>query len=258
LLVLPAIDILDGQVVRVRQGDEATAKVYSGNPSDTATSFLENGATMAHIVDLNAALHDDRDRNYTIIEAMLAKFKGSGLELQLAGGIRSREVTDRLLSKGASRIVLSSLAYSDLNAVRQILKDYGPRRIVLALDYGTKGEVRTGGWKTGKSEHVRDALSRFLYEGFSTFLLTSVAKDGMLQGPDLSTLSNVRNQYRSEKVSTQSAQRGPRLIASGGISSLKDLEDLEKLGVEEAIVGKAIYEGNIDPKLLFSKFRNSR
>ena len=176
---------------------------------------------------------------------MLSKFKDSGLGLELAGGIRSREIADHLLSKGARRIVLSSLAYSDLNSTRQILKDYGPRRVILALDYGAGGEVRTGGWKTGNSEHVRDALSRFLSEGFTTFLLTSVAKDGMLQGPDLTMLSNIRNQYHSEK------SKAPRLIASGGISSLKDLEDLQKLGIEEAIVGKAIYEGRMRSQIHF-------
>jgi len=245
LLVIPAIDILDGQVVRVRQGDEATAKVYSGNPSDVARTFLESGASMAHVVDLNAALHGDREGNRVTIGALLSRFKDSDLGLELAGGVRSREVADRLLSKGAKRVVLSSLAYSDLNSARQILKDYGSRRIVLALDYDTEGEVRTGGWKTGSSENIRVALPRFLSEGFTTFLLTSVAKDGMLQGPDLTTLSDIRNQQRS-KV--------PRLIASGGISSLKDLEDLQRLGIEEAVVGKAIYEGRIDLKYAVSKF----
>jgi phosphoribosylformimino-5-aminoimidazole carboxamide ribotide isomerase len=146
---------------------------------------------------------------------------------------------------------LSSIAYSDLNSTRQILKDYGPRRVILALDYGVGGEVRTGGWKTNNSEHIQDALSRFLSEGFTTFLLTSVVKDGMLQGPDLTTLSNIRNKYHSKK------SKAPRLIASGGISSLKDLEALQKLGIEEAIVGKAIYEGKIDLRFILSKFRDN-
>jgi phosphoribosylformimino-5-aminoimidazole carboxamide ribotide isomerase len=110
LLVLPAIDILDGQVVRIRQGDDATAKVYSGNPSDVAMTFLESGASMVHVVDLNATLHGDRDRNQIIIEVLLSKFKDSGLGLELAGGIRSKEIADFLLLKGARRIILSSLA----------------------------------------------------------------------------------------------------------------------------------------------------
>ena len=167
---------------------------------------------------LNAALHGDRDKNLKVIEALLSEFKDTRLGLELAGGIRSRKIADSLLSKGARRVVLSSLAYNNLNSTRQILKDYGTDRVVLALDYDAKGVVRTGGWKGSSNELVRDALTRFLSEGFTTFLLTSVAKDGMLQGPDLVTLSSMKNQYYSKG-------KAPRLIASGGISSMKDLED---------------------------------
>ena len=246
MLILPAIDILDGKVVRVRQGEESTAKVYSSDPSDVARAFLESGATMAHVVDLNAALHGDRERNLKVMEDILSAFKDTSLGLQLAGGIRSSEIANFLFLLGAKRVVLSSLAYSNLDEARQILRKYGPHRVVLALDYSVEGEVRTGGWKTRTREFVRDAMPRFLSEGFTTFLLTSVAKDGMLQGPDLATLSRIRVEFDSRRA---------HLIASGGISSSKDLEDLQDLGIEEAIVGKAIYEGKVDPKVVFSEFK---
>ncbi|MHB8566534.1 MAG: 1-(5-phosphoribosyl)-5-[(5-phosphoribosylamino)methylideneamino] imidazole-4-carboxamide isomerase [Nitrososphaerales archaeon] len=241
---IPAIDILDGKVVRVRQGKESTAEFYSYDPLRSAEGFFENGATLVHIVDLNAALHDDLEKNRSIVEGLLATL-GSNHSLQLAGGIRSRATADKLLSRGAKRIVLSSLAYKDLDSALQILTDYGEERVVLALDYDGQKKVRTGGWKNQNNEKVGVALERFSGLGFTTFLLTSVKQDGMLEGPDYETLSKLK----------AGVGRSKKLIVSGGVSSTEDLEKLERMGIEEAIIGKAIYEHKIsDLNSVFRRF----
>src|SRR5579875_554345 len=244
-LAIPAIDILDGKVVRVRQGEESTAKWYSDSPQETARNFHECGARLVHLVDLNGALHNDRERNRTIIRDILAEFKGTDLKIQIAGGIRSGEVASSAFSQGANRVVVSSLAYRDLNSALALLAEFGAQRVVLALDYDTTGRVRIDGWKAGVEEQVSEALVRFAGFGFTTFLLTSVQSDGTLEGPDFQKLSSINNDGK---------ERGLCLIASGGISSEEDLEKLENLGICEEIIGKALYEGKVEPTTVFQRF----
>ncbi len=230
----------------MKQGEESTAQFYSYDPLRTAEGFFENGATLLHIVDLNAALHNDSRANKAIIDDILSEL-GEDHSLQLAGGIRSGETAEDFLSKGAERIVLGSLAYRDLNLARQILEKHGDKRIILALDYDAQGKIRTGGWKDQKNEKVDEALERFSQEGFTSFLLTSTKQDGMLSGPDYETLSRVRKLCSGFNM---------KIIASGGVTSIDDLEELERLKIDEAIIGRAIYEHRIsDLRSVFGRFR---
>ena len=156
-----------------------------------------------------------------------------------------------MFSLGASRVVIGSLAYNDPGTALTLLSEYGERRVVLALDYDGAGKVRIGGWKkkSAGEESVGDALERFAALGFAVFLVTSVQSDGTLDGPDYATLSS---------LSGKGSELGLSLIASGGISCQEDLVELEKLGLSEAIIGKALYEGRIDPEAAFRMFNSLR
>ena len=243
MIAVPAIDILDGRVTRVNQGKEDTAKFYSGDPVETAISFFQMGAKLVHVVDLDAALHGE-EKNVKLIERMISTISSMRHMIQLGGGIRSRSRAEQLLARGTSRIVLSSLAYTDPDSVLGLQEEYGSERIVLALDYDESQRVRTLGWKNQITETVNEAFVRFLSLGFKTFLLTSVKRDGMLEGPDFETLTMIAQ-----------ADLSSRIIASGGISSIEDLERLEEIGVKEAIIGKAIYEQRISNLgILFQRF----
>src|SRR5579875_2084097 len=183
MIIVPAIDILDCKVVRIRQGQVSTAKVYSDNPLKIAERFSDLGVRMVHVVDLNAAIRNDDEKNRSLIKELLESFANAEMGIQLAGGIRSAEKAEKLLDNGARRIVLSSIAYNDFDAASSILFSGGKERVVLALDYDDERKVRTHGWARQENEKIEAALARFHSTGFSQFLLTSIKKDGMLEGP---------------------------------------------------------------------------
>ncbi|MDG6997260.1 MAG: 1-(5-phosphoribosyl)-5-[(5-phosphoribosylamino)methylideneamino] imidazole-4-carboxamide isomerase [Nitrososphaerota archaeon] len=235
MMVVRAIDILDGMVVRVEQGDENRQKVYSQNPVDVAKGLAERGVFLIHVVDLNAAIHGDSDTNRDAIDRMLREL-GNRVGFEVAGGIKDLANARSVLQRGARRIVIGSIAYSNLGEALSILKSLGSEKTVLALDYDSNGRVRTKGWKRAESEVVDSAVLRFSDLGYSIFLMTAIQKDGMLAGPDVETLSRIRKLKTSNPF---------KMIASGGVSTDDDLARLAKIGMDEAIVGKAIYEGKI-------------
>ncbi|MDG6907356.1 MAG: 1-(5-phosphoribosyl)-5-[(5-phosphoribosylamino)methylideneamino] imidazole-4-carboxamide isomerase [Nitrososphaerota archaeon] len=238
LIVVPAVDLIDRCVVRVEQGDQNRKKVYSDDPLRTIREFEKNGATLIHVVDLNAAIRSDSDTNREVISKILSGVRSSAI--QLAGGIRSVSKVKELLDKGAQRVVISSMAYSKLDETYEILQTFGAGRVVLALDYDGKEMVRTSGWSKSEGETVSKAVYRFSRMGFNYFLTTAVDRDGLMQGPDLVTLEKLR------KDNSNSA----KLIASGGVTSEEDLVKLSRIGMDEAIVGKAIYEGRLPLSVL--------
>lgn len=234
--MVPAIDILDGKVVRAKQGKEETAKSYSEDPTGVAKEFLDSGASIVHVVDLNVALHGNSSRNMEILKHLLSSFQNTKLRVEIAGGVRNEETAKEFLRLGASRIVLGSIAYDDFASAKSILLSFGNQKVVLALDYDEEGFVRSHGWKKKENEGIVDALKRFKSFGFNQFLVTSIEQDGMLEGPDIPTLRILRNEFPLGTV---------RLIASGGVSSDKDLKILSEIPIDEAVVGKALYEGTI-------------
>lgn len=241
MIVIPAIDILNGKVVRTEHGLESKAKIYSEDPIEIAQSYSGCGANMIHVVDLDSAIHRDSKKNEKIIEKILAKF-GSTMKIQLAGGIRSKEAAVHFISLGASRIVIGSLTYSDPRLSKSLLLSLGADRVILAIDYDESGRVRTNGWLEQQREYVFDALRRNFVAGFRQFLLTSIAQDGTLEGPDFGTLEQSRAIVSGSNLGTEEV----RLIASGGITSKNDLSKLAEFQIDEAIVGKAFFEGRLD------------
>jgi phosphoribosylformimino-5-aminoimidazole carboxamide ribotide isomerase len=242
MILVPAMDLLDGQVVRVQQGDLNRIQVYSNNPLEIASKFVENGASVIHVVDLNAAVKSDPRKNEKIVDVLLSKLSGS-IKIQVAGGIRNLATGRSLIDRGAGRIVIGSIAYSEVEVAIEILETFGDFRVVLALDYDVSGTVKTSGWTKAERESARAAISRSSALGFTNFLLTSIDRDGMLGGPDVENLGNFKRAI---------GDRG-RIIASGGVTTLEDLSKLSAISINEAIIGKGLYEGTIDFSALGKK-----
>jgi phosphoribosylformimino-5-aminoimidazole carboxamide ribotide isomerase len=221
--VIAAVDIMGGSVVRLVKGDSAYKTVYSDDPVGTAKKWEAAGADMLHIVDLDAAF--STGDNAVLVEGIAAAVK---VPVQVAGGIRSLDKVEEMLSK-ASRVVLGTMAYSEPEAVKKLAKK-NPGRIVISIDQ-ISGNVMVKGWKESAGVKVADAISQFSAMGVDEFLLTSIDRDGTLEGPDLATLAE--------------AAKSARIIASGGIGSLKDIVKVRSAGCSSVVLGKAMYDGRI-------------
>jgi phosphoribosylformimino-5-aminoimidazole carboxamide ribotide isomerase len=230
--VIPAIDLMNGKVVRLSRGDPATAKFYDqwGTPIELALKWKAEGATRLHIIDLDAALSLG-DNTSVVAEVVRA----SGLPVQVGGGIRSVEAVEKMFKLGVTHVILGALAFSDPSVIPRIRKEHDADSVIVALD-NREGRVMVEGWKTKTGVTMWDALEKFVNLGVTTFLITSIAQDGMLQGPDLETLSEA------------CTYPGVKVIAAGGIGSLGDLVALQNVGVEGVVVGKALYEGRFTLK----------
>lgn len=221
--VIAAVDIMSGSVVRLVKGDPANKTVYSTDPVETAKKWEEAGADMLHIVDLDAAFSNGNNSELVAKVAEAAK-----IPVQVAGGIRSLEKAEEMLGK-ASRIVIGTMAYSEQEAVKRLAKK-NPGRIVISIDQ-VGGNVMVKGWKELTGTKVTDAISQFSAMGIDEFLLTSIERDGTLQGPDVRTLAE--------------AAKSARIIASGGIAHLEDIVKVRSAGCSSVILGKAMYDGKV-------------
>lgn len=231
MVILPAIDLLDGKVVRLAQGRRDQVTVYSDDPLAVARRWKDSGASWLHVVDLNGAF----ESTYTNLPIAERIIQQSGLSVELSGGIRSKETLARCLAAGPSRIVLGTKACEDPAFVQEAADRYGPK-IAVAID-AKAGQVVSRGWVASTALTPKQLARSVLMLGVETLICTDVSRDGMLQGPNLDLLGEVLSV-------------GPlRLIASGGIATLDDLKRLQQLesqGLHGAIVGKALYEGAID------------
>ena len=224
--VIPAIDLMNGQVVRLYKGDPNQKTVYSDNPVEVAKKWQANGADMLHLVDLDATL--GRGSNLLIIKKILEQIS---IPIQVAGGLRDEStITD--VSKICNRVVLGTLAFKDKFTLKKLLSNLGPEKIVISVDH-IDGEIVIHGWQKQTGIKLIDAMQEFLAMGFSEFLLTNVSRDGTLEGPDLKFLK-------------QACQLGKtHVIASGGISNIKDVQDVKQKNAFGVILGKALYENKI-------------
>jgi phosphoribosylformimino-5-aminoimidazole carboxamide ribotide isomerase len=231
MVILPAIDLLDGKVVRLAQGRRDRVTVYSDDPVAVARRWAEAGATWLHVVDLNGAF----DGAYVNLPFAGRVIESCGIKVELSGGIRTAETLARAVDLGASRVVLGTKACEDPDFVQMAASRYG-EKIAVAID-AKGGRVVSRGWVSATALAPAQLARHIAGIGVQTLICTDVSRDGMLQGPNLELLTEVLG------ASTA------RVIASGGISSLADLRQLKTLepcGVIGAIVGKALYEGAID------------
>ncbi|MGA3059480.1 MAG: 1-(5-phosphoribosyl)-5-[(5-phosphoribosylamino)methylideneamino]imidazole-4-carboxamide isomerase [Candidatus Bathyarchaeia archaeon] len=225
--LIPAIDLMRGKIVRLSRGDPKTAKIYDqfGGPVETAKRWRDEGAGKLHVIDLDAAFSSGN--NYDVISEIASNV---ALPIQVGGGIRSFEAAATLLKSGIRQVILGALAFRDPSAIGKIQEQFGADSVIVALD-NKDGRIMVEGWKTATALSIKEALEKFAALGVKTFLITSIVQDGMLSGPDLKTLR--------EAVKFQNA----KIIAAGGIGSIDDLNALKQVGVDGAVIGKALYEG---------------
>jgi phosphoribosylformimino-5-aminoimidazole carboxamide ribotide isomerase len=225
--VIPSIDLMNGNVVRLVRGDPANKVVYSDNPIETAKKWEAAGADMLHVVDLNATLRTGINNN-EIVFKIIDSVK---IPVQAAGGIRSINAINEMLNKNAAKVVLGTIAYKEPDSIRQIAKKK-VEKLVISIDQNN-GRVMIDGWREASSYGIVDAINLFMSMGIRDFLLTSIDRDGTLNGPDVTTLS------------LASSFANSLIIASGGISSLEDIIRVRSAGCCSVILGKAVYEGKI-------------
>ena len=227
MIVLPAIDLKDGQVVRLYKGDFGTVHQVAPGPEQVARAFLAAGATWVHMVDLDGA-RDGARKNAALVEAVARL----GLKVELGGGIRSMADLAAVFALGVARAVIGSAAVSDPEFVRAAVERYGDR-IAVGID-ARGGRVRTAGWEEDSGLDYLDFAKSMDAIGVKTIIFTDIDTDGTLSGPALGALEGLK-----QAVSC-------RLIASGGVSSNEDIRKLAALGLYGAIVGKAYYAGRVD------------
>jgi phosphoribosylformimino-5-aminoimidazole carboxamide ribotide isomerase len=225
--VIPAIDIMDGDVVRLRKGNPDNKVTYSNNPIEIAKKWEIAGADILHVVDLDAALSTDKS-NIEIISKLI---DAVNIPVQVAGGIRSIEAINEMFSKNAARVVLGTMAYKEPESIRHIAKKKG-EKIIVSIDQND-GKIMINGWREIAGPRIDEAINLFMSMGIREFLLTSVDRDGTLTGPDILTLSYA------------SSFPGARIIASGGISSIEDVIRVRSIGCSSVILGKSLYDGNL-------------
>ena len=232
--IIPAIDILEGKVVRLVKGDLQNKIVYSDNPIEIAKKMETQGANIIHVVDLDATLTTGWNNNQNNTEIILKIIDSIKIPVQVAGGIRSIDAINKMFEKKAEKIVIGTLAYKNPQVLQQLSKDK-VEKIVISIDQN-KGIVMIDGWRQPSGFKVIEAIKFFMAKGIKEFLLTTVDRDGTFNGPDLDTLSYASN------------VNGAKIIASGGISSMEDIIRVKNIGCSAVILGKSIYDGKIDVK----------
>ncbi len=228
MIVLPAIDIKDGQCVRLYQGDYAQVTTYDTDPVQVALRWQALGASWLHVVDLDGAA-SGQPVNVELIARMRA---ATSLHIELGGGMRSLAHIEQMLAMGIERVVLGTVALTDRVLLESALQRWG-ERIVVGLD-ARAGRVAIAGWRETSQVRATELAIELSALGVASFIYTDIARDGVLGGPNLGAIREM-----------QAATPRP-LIASGGVSSLADLCSLAALGVEGAIVGKALYTGAVE------------
>jgi phosphoribosylformimino-5-aminoimidazole carboxamide ribotide isomerase len=225
--IIAAVDIMDGSVVRLVRGEPDSKVIYSKDPVGVAQKWEAAGVDMLHLVDIDAALGTGGN-NIEIISNIV---KSVNIPVQVAGGIRSIQSVSEMLAKKVAKVVLGTLAFKDPNSIKEFVKT-NLGKIVISIDQ-INGMIMIHGWKEVSGSKVADALNLFMPMGIREFLLTSINRDGTLQGPDIMMLSHA--------CSFTSAQ----IIASGGISRLEDIIKVRCIGCSSAILGKALYDNKL-------------
>lgn len=227
--IIPAIDIIDGKCVRLTKGDYNTKKIYNEDPLEVAKQFEDSGIEFLHLVDLDGA-KSKHIVNCKTLEKIASK---TNLKIDFGGGLKSDNDLRIAFASGANQITGGSIAAKDPETFKSWLDTYGNERIILGADCNDR-KIATNGWLDSSDKEVLQFISDYQQEGIQQVICTDISKDGMLEGPSLELYKEIIN------------KTNVNLIASGGVSSIKDLEQLSEIGCEGAIVGKAIYEGNIE------------
>jgi phosphoribosylformimino-5-aminoimidazole carboxamide ribotide isomerase len=222
--IIPAIDIMEGSVVRIVRGDPANKQVYGNSPVETAKRWEKSGADMLHVVDLDATLRTGHN-NLEIISQIIDAVK---IPVQIGGGIRSISAINEMFSKNVAKVVIGTMAFTEPQSIKQLSKKK-IEKIVISIDQ-INGMVMIDGWRKPSGSGIGDSINGFMALGIREFLLTSIDRDGTLDGPDISALSFA-------------SSFGTKIIASGGISTIEDIIRVRNVGCSSVILGKSLYEG---------------
>lgn len=226
--IIPAIDIIDGKCVRLTKGDYATQKTYSANPLEIAKMFEDSGIKYLHLVDLDGA-KAKQIINYKTLESIASK---TNLTIDFGGGIKTEQDVKIAFEAGAKQITVGSIAAQNPDLMKEWLKKYGNEKIILGADCKDR-MIATNGWLESSNQNIISFIKEYEKSDIKYCIVTDIEKDGMLAGPAFDLYKEI--------LSTTPT----KLIASGGISNISDLIQLKEIGCEGAIIGKAIYEGNI-------------
>ena len=226
--LLPAIDIRNGRVVRLSQGERGRQTVYGDDPVAVAERFLEQGARWIHVVDLDRAF--GTGENLAAVH-LIAERVASKLQLQLGGGLRSKDLIREALDLGFARAVIGTAAAADPNFVLEMLAAVSPAHLAVGIDV-RDGLVAVRGWTETSTTRAEDLARRVVHAGIETLIYTDIGRDGMLNGPDLAGAASLR-------------ATGARVILSGGIAGSADVRAACRAGLQGAIVGRALYEGRL-------------
>ncbi len=227
MLIIPAIDLMGGEVVRLEKGDFDTKKVYAGRPADKAAEFARAGATLVHVVDLDGA-----KAGWPVnLDSVRAICQVRGIEVELGGGLRSLPDIERVLKLGVKYVVLGTAAVERLGLVEAACKAF-PGRVRAGID-ARNGEVKVAGWVSGTGLSVAEVARKVKAAGVELVEYTDVGRDGMFSGVDAAGAAKL------------AADAGVQVVASGGVASMADVTACRDAGLAGVIVGKAIYEGRL-------------
>jgi phosphoribosylformimino-5-aminoimidazole carboxamide ribotide isomerase len=231
MIIIPAVDIKNGKCVQLVQGQPGTEQVEIDNPVEVALSWQEKGAQILHLIDLDGAFGDNQ-RNQEVIKEMVQKLS---IPIEIGGGIRSKNDAIKLLEAGIERVILGTLAIENLDVVSELSKEFGSRRIMVALD-SKDSQVVVRGWTEKTSQNVPE-MGRIMEEaGAGSILFTNVDYEGLLEGFNIEPLNEL---LEAVKIP---------VVYAGGITSLDDLKQLSNTDVCGVVIGSALYKGKIDFK----------
>ncbi len=232
--LIPAIDIINGQCVRLTKGDYNQKKVYNNNPVEVAIHFEELGFKRLHVVDLDGA-----KSKHIVNDGVLKEItKATNLTIDFGGGIKTKNDIEKAFEAGASMVTIGSVAVTNRQLFIEWIEMYGAERLILGADV-RNGKISINGWKEDSSEELLPFLKQYVDKGVRNVLCTEISKDGTLQGPATNLYKDIMKAYPQL-----------HLIASGGVSSNEDITDLNNAGIPAVVFGKAFYEGKIDIKSL--------
>lgn len=234
MIIIPAIDIIDNKIVRLKKGDFGQAEYYPNTPLQQSRLYDENRFGWVHIVDLMAS----KSGEISTLDIISQIKSETSLKIEFGGGIRDLASFHEVLNAGADRIIIGSLAVTDKNEFEKIVSKYGPERIIVAADVKEE-QVAIKGWTEKSNLSLYELIDYCLTLRLKYFLCTDISYDGMLTGTNINLYSKILERYP-----------GINLIASGGVNDIQDIHELYKLDVFGVVIGKAIYEGIIDLKEL--------
>jgi len=230
MYIIPAIDLIEGECVRLSKGEYDTKKVYSKTPVDIAKKYEDLGFERLHIVDLDGA-KSSGPKNLNVLESIA---RVTSLEIQYGGGVKSEKSLQSIIDAGARRVICGSIAVTNPSLFLDWLRDFGPEVLVLGADFRV-ANVAIDGWKIQTERSLYDIVEEFYKAGLMQLISTDISKDGTLSGPSYERYYSLKERFPNL-----------RITISGGVSSIEDIRIIDKSLIDGVIVGKAIYEGRID------------